>query len=132
MELPPRGPSVLAEVAAKTPPCLVGSTMYFHITSAYGAQVTIPVTAWGAGGCQELHPDQPHGMCWENMGDPSLAAPSSSSPSPLLLAYCRELNMEPLKVFLFQNIFCISYNRYYNDSMHLLKIYGFRDRKSVV
>lgn len=66
-------------------------------------------------------------MCWGNMGDPSLAAPSSSSsPSHFLPAYCRELNMEPLKVFLFQNIFCISYNRYYNDSMHLLKIYGFR------
>lgn len=51
---------------------------------------------------------------------------SLSPPSPLLLASCRELNVEPLKVFLLQSIFCISCNRYYNDSVHLLKIYEFR------
>lgn len=45
-----------------------GSTC-FRIMSAYGAQVTHSDTAWRAGGCQELCPDQPHGMCWENMGE---------------------------------------------------------------
>lgn len=34
--------------------------------------------------------------------------------------------MEPLKIFLLQSIFCISCHRYYNDSVHLLKIYEFR------
>lgn len=46
--------------------------------------------------------------------------------SPFLLACCRELNVEPLKIFLLRSIFCISCNRYYNDSVHLLKIYEFR------
>lgn len=48
-----------------------------------------------------------------------------SSPLPLcslssLLASRRELNVEPLKVFLLQSIFCIRCNRDYNNSVHLL------------
>lgn len=100
----------------------------FHIMRAYGAQVTYLsycMEGWGLPGAVP-RPTLWHrcaGRTWVSLAAPSS---SSSSPFPLLLAYCRELNMEPLKIFLFQNIFCISYNRYYNDSMHLLKIYGFR------
>lgn len=82
----------------------------------------------GAGGCQEpsqgLFPwDVPRGHCTHGCTH-AVVAPAQQL--LLSLSSRRELNVEPLKIFLFQNIFCISCNRYYNDSVHLLKIYDFR------
>lgn len=59
---------------------------------------------------------------WMHPQDVALAHLCSLSvPSPPpLLASCRELNVEPLKVFLLQSIFCIRYNRDYNNPVHLL------------
>lgn len=58
---------------------------------------------------------------WDHPQDVALAPLCSISvPSPPLLASCRELTVEPLKVFLLQSIFCIRCNRDYNNSVHLL------------
>lgn len=97
-----------------------GHLKYSPFTSAYEPLVTVQVAAWESRGCHELC--QGHGGVlfpwdgqwtlhgWEHPTRGLGSSPLSLFPF-LLLASCRELNVEPLKLFLLQSIFCISWNR---------------------